>query len=128
MEGSESLPERPSWDEYYLGIAQAVSARGDCSQRGVGAVVVHRAGNWIAGAGFGAPPGCLEEPCPRVYAAQLCAGYSDGRAARGYSRHRMDESVKIDKFLLFVWSTAAVVCLLFWGAVALLILKFFGIL
>jgi len=56
---------RPSWDEYFLGIATAVAARSDCERRQVGAVVVK--GNRIMGTGYnGAPagaPGC--ESCPR---------------------------------------------------------------
>ena len=56
---------RPGWDEYFLGIAQAVSARSDCERRKVGAVVVKD--RRIVGTGYnGAPagrPGC--ETCPR---------------------------------------------------------------
>lgn len=33
--------ERPSWDEYYLGIAQAVSARASCNRLQVGSVLVN---------------------------------------------------------------------------------------
>lgn len=47
---------RPTWDEYYLGIAQAVAARGDCVRRQVGAVIVkdHK----IVSTGYnGTPPG-----------------------------------------------------------------------
>lgn len=59
---------RPSWDEYYLGIAGSVSLRADCTRRLAGAVIVkdHR----IVGQGYnGAPPGhpgCLSAgACPR---------------------------------------------------------------
>jgi dCMP deaminase len=59
---------RPSFDEYYLGIAQAVSLRADCTRRKAGAIIVkdHR----IVGQGYnGAPPGqpgCLTaSACPR---------------------------------------------------------------
>lgn len=47
---------RPSWDDYYLGIAFAVSKRGDCARRQHGAVIVkdHR----IVSTGYnGTPPG-----------------------------------------------------------------------
>lgn len=62
------MEQRPSWDEYALAIAAAVSLRGDCTRRKVGAVLLdidHR----IAGAGYnGAEPGgrsCLGGDCPR---------------------------------------------------------------
>jgi dCMP deaminase len=58
--------ERPSWDEYFLGIAEAVSRRSDCERDQVGAVVVgqdHR----IRSTGFNGSPagmaGCSS--CPR---------------------------------------------------------------
>lgn len=59
---------RPTVDEYYLGIAQAVAARGECTRRKVGAVIVLN--DSVVGTGFnGAPPGepsCLEGACPRA--------------------------------------------------------------
>jgi dCMP deaminase len=66
---------RPSWDDYFLGIAQAVAGRADCTRALVGAVVVGTAGQ-VAGlpvilaTGYnGAPPGvpgCLSAgACPR---------------------------------------------------------------
>lgn len=60
---------RPSWDEYFLGIAEASSSRADCTRSKVGAVLVS-AGNRIISVGYnGAPagaPGCLtENACPR---------------------------------------------------------------
>ena len=60
--------ERPDWDTYYLGIAEAVSKRAECTRRQVGAVIVRD--QTIMGTGYnGAPPGersCLEGACPRA--------------------------------------------------------------
>lgn len=64
----EPVVERPSWDDYFLTIAHAVSTRASCSRRQVGAVIVddeHR----IVSTGYnGAAPGlddCLAGACPR---------------------------------------------------------------
>jgi dCMP deaminase len=62
--------ERPDWDAYFLGIAQAVSVRADCSRRQIGAVIVKA--NRIVATGYnGAPsgaPGCLtDDACPRAH-------------------------------------------------------------
>lgn len=59
---------RPDWDSYYLGIAEAVSKRADCTRRQVGALIVK--GSRIVSTGYnGAPPkkpGCLtDNACPR---------------------------------------------------------------
>lgn len=59
---------RPSWDEYYLGIAKAVSARADCTRRKVGAIIVK--GDRIVSTGYNGAhagaPGCLSAgACPR---------------------------------------------------------------
>jgi dCMP deaminase len=57
---------KPTWDEYFLNIAEAVSKRSSCVRRKVGAVLVHP-NNRIAATGYNdAPegkPGC--EGCPR---------------------------------------------------------------
>lgn len=59
---------RPSRDEWGLAIAAAVSIRGECTRRRIGAVITSPATRqtWI---GYnGAPPGrpsCLEGACPR---------------------------------------------------------------
>lgn len=64
----QAFDPRPSFDEYFLGIAQAVAARADCTRRQVGAVLVKD--NHVIGTGYnGAPsgePGCLTAgACPR---------------------------------------------------------------
>jgi dCMP deaminase len=61
---------RPSWSQYFLGIADAVSARGDCTRRQVGAVLVDPITKDLIETGYnGAPagmPGCLSAgACPR---------------------------------------------------------------
>ncbi|MFF9481426.1 deoxycytidylate deaminase [Streptomyces sp. NPDC014733] len=60
--------DRPGWDEYFLGIAEAVAVRGDCLRARVGAVLV-RPDRRIAATGYnGAPPGgpsCLGGGCLR---------------------------------------------------------------
>ena len=59
---------RPSWDSYYLGIAEAVSKRGECTRRQVGAVIVKN--HTIVSTGYnGSAPGeksCLDGHCPRA--------------------------------------------------------------
>lgn len=61
---------RPDWDDYFLGIAQAVSARGECVRAQVGAVVVQD--RRIVSTGYnGVAAGelsCLDGLCPRAQA------------------------------------------------------------
>lgn len=76
------MNQRPRWDDYYLGIAQAVKVRGECARRQVGAVVVRQ--HWIVATGYnGAPPGhlsCLDGACPR---ATVVVGSGADYAATG---------------------------------------------
>lgn len=62
------VDDRPGWDEYFLGIAEAVSKRGDCTRSQVGAVLV-RSDHTVAGIGYNGTyagrPGCLLGACPR---------------------------------------------------------------
>ncbi len=64
------MPERPEWGEYAFGIALAVAARGDCSRRRVGAVVLDR-NHRVAGCGYNGTysggPSCLAGECPRAF-------------------------------------------------------------
>ena len=58
---------RQSWDEYFLGLAQAAATRSNCVRRQVGAVVV--AGRHIRATGYNGPPSgyghCDAGACPR---------------------------------------------------------------
>ncbi|WP_176611774.1 deaminase [Actinomadura sp. WMMB 499] len=60
---------RPDWREYFLGIAEAVAKRGDCSRRQVGAVVVDIDQRIVSTGYNGTEPGgpsCLDGACPRA--------------------------------------------------------------
>lgn len=63
-----TLAVRPDWDTWAMGIAQAVSTRGDCTRRQVGAVLLDGA-HRVIGCGYnGGPRGgesCLAGECPR---------------------------------------------------------------
>src|SRR4051812_47721068 len=48
---------RPSWDEYFLGIAQQVATRATCSRKHVGAVIVSLDRNILATGYNGSIPG-----------------------------------------------------------------------
>jgi dCMP deaminase len=59
--------DRPDWDDYFLGIAQAVAARGECIRSRVGAVLVRDrriVSTGYNGVGAG-KPSCLDGACPR---------------------------------------------------------------
>lgn len=60
---------RPDWNEYWLGIAKAVSVRAECVKRQVGAILVtednrHRGSGYNGGQKKG--PSCLLGQCPRA--------------------------------------------------------------
>jgi len=75
--------QRPSWDEYFLSIAQLVSTRSTCLRRGVGAVLV-KDRRMLATGYNGAPSdithcsvtGCLREKLgiPSGERHELCRG------------------------------------------------------
>lgn len=65
-----NIETRPEWDEYFGNIAWAVSLRGDCRRRQVGAVLVKE--RRIVATGYNGTPAnhasCLVEgACPRSY-------------------------------------------------------------
>lgn len=64
------MTQRVEWRDYFLGIADSVAVRADCTRRQVGAVVVDPSTKHIIATGYnGAPPGepgCLSDgACPR---------------------------------------------------------------
>ncbi len=69
------MPERPSWDVYFMKIAYAVSSRATCLRRSVGAVIVKD--RRILATGYnGAPrgvPHCEEYGCDITQKCQLAA-------------------------------------------------------
>lgn len=60
---------RPNWDGYFLGVAEAVAVRADCTRRRIGAVIVDPDRRIVSTGYNGAPsgqPGCLSAgACPR---------------------------------------------------------------
>ena len=76
------MRKRPDWDEYFLNIAEAVAARGDCTRRMVGAVFTYE--NRILATGYnGTPasgqPSCPEGACPRgTKTPEELPGYQKG--------------------------------------------------
>lgn len=58
---------RPSWDLYFLAIAETVSTRADCRRRTVGCVIVkdHRIMSTGYNGGPSGGPSCLAGECPR---------------------------------------------------------------
>ncbi|HEX6976817.1 MAG TPA: cytidine/deoxycytidylate deaminase family protein [Patescibacteria group bacterium] len=78
----EVKERRPTWDEYFMKIASAVSERATCPKRSVGAVIAKD--NRLISAGYNGSPrgtphcddvGCYEEDghCKRVIHAELNA-------------------------------------------------------
>lgn len=67
LEQNRDTLKRPSWDEYFMGIAELVKERSTCLRRRVGAVIIKE--NRILTTGYnGAPPGakhCDEIGCLR---------------------------------------------------------------
>jgi len=62
---------RPSWDAYFMGIVSAVSLRGSCLRRKVGAVAVDYR-NVVLATGYNGKasgtPNCEDQPCAGAYA------------------------------------------------------------
>lgn len=79
---------RPDWDTFYLGIAQAASARGDCIRRKVGAVLVkgRRTSLGYNGSEPGGPS-CLEGECPRCLDDSIPSGTGYENCIERHAEH-----------------------------------------
>ena len=70
--GAKKADPRPSWDAYFMEIAQVVAKRSNCSRRQVAAVIVKE--NHLLSTGYnGTPRGvknCFDGGCPR------CSGHA----------------------------------------------------
>ncbi len=102
MQQRGGTPQRPSWDEYFMRIAQQVAERATCLRRSIGAVVVLN--KRILSTGYnGAPSGlphCSETGClrdelqvPSGERHELCRGlHAEMNALLQGARHgiRMD--------------------------------------
>ncbi len=75
---SEVMDSRPSWDVYFMNIAQVVKVRSNCSRRRVGSVLVR--GTDVVSCGYNGTPknarNCFQGGCDR------CAG--DAPSGTGY--------------------------------------------
>lgn len=99
---------RPSWREYFLGLATSVATRADCTRRQVGAVLTHK--TRVINTGYNGvdpgQPGCLTaRACPRGQASHeeiapyssysnCIATHAEENALRGVAR--------LDKAVLYV--------------------------
>ncbi len=76
--------DRPSWDEYFMSLAQVVKTRGNCIRQKVGAVV-EKDRRIIATGYNGTPqgiPNCFEGGCDR------CRAREDGQLERGQDKDK----------------------------------------
>lgn len=84
---------KPTWDEYYLGIAEAASKRSSCERSKVGACVVKN--NRVVALGYNdAPagkPGC--ETCPRRTSGVAPGSVYDSGAGRCHALHAEENCV-----------------------------------
>lgn len=110
--GAVAGPVRPSWDDYFLGIAEAVSMRADCTRRKVGAVLVDTEHRILSTGYNGAPagePGCLTAgACPRGRVGrdvvQTRTSYTEG-AGRCIAVHAEVNAINYGMRWLPDWST-----------------------
>lgn len=76
---------RPSWDEYFMGIAFAVSTRADCRRAKHGAIIVKD--RRVVSTGYnGSPPdgpSCLKGECPRGLRTDSPRGSIEGYTTFG---------------------------------------------
>ena len=94
---------RPTWSEYFLGIAQAVSARASCPRASVGAILVRE--NRVLATGYnGAPAGephCIDRGCIVKRGHCTRAVHAEVNAVAQAARH----GVSVSGATVFVWDS-----------------------
>lgn len=110
------VPERPSWDEYFMSIAGKVSERSTCLRRQIGAVVVRD--KRILSTGYnGVPSGiehCLTRGClrdkldiPSGERHELCRGiHAEQNAVIQAARH----GISIDGSTVYSTTQPCIMC------------------
>ena len=81
-----SIQKRPSWDEYFMELAEVVAKRSTCLRRNVGAVVVKD--KRVLATGYNGAPsglahctetGCLREKLSIGRLVEMCRGFTQNR-------------------------------------------------
>ncbi len=108
---------RPSWDEYFLSIADLVSQRSTCLRRKVGAVIVKDKN--ILATGYNGPPsgfphceeiGCLREELgvPSGQRHELCRGlHAEQNAIIQAAKH----GISINGSIIYCTHMPCVICI-----------------
>lgn len=108
--------ERPSWEEYFMSIAQLVAQRSTCLRRQVGAVVVKHKN--ILATGYNGTPtgithcevtGCLREQLkiPSGERHELCRGL---HAEQNVIVQAAKHGINIDGATLFCTNAPCIIC------------------
>ena len=61
---------RPSWDDYFMGLAKMASSRSDCLRAQVGAVIVNKRKK-VVGTGYNNTPTGVEGCCDRGFCIRI---------------------------------------------------------
>lgn len=115
---------RPDWDEYLIGVAWAVSKRGDCIRRQVGAVLVDTRTKYQLATGYnGTEPGglsCLEGHCKRCNDPSIPSGsnyddcietHAEENVKKQYQKHFSPERLDWSHCSLYLTTKPCVQCL-----------------
>ncbi len=108
MTPDEHTDDRPSWDEYFLNIAEVVSTRSTCPRRSVGAVLVRD--RQILSTGYnGAPrglPHCSERGCLMRDAHCVRASHAEMNAIAQAALH----GVRVEGATLYSTDKPCLIC------------------
>jgi len=108
MNEEKKTDQRPSWDEYFLNIAEVVSTRSTCPRRAVGAVLVRS--RQILSTGYnGAPRGmahCTEKGCLMRDGHCVRASHAEMNAIAQAALH----GVRVEKATLYCTDKPCLIC------------------